>query len=306
MDKFADNVFQVWDRLGSDQAAQESLPKYLQLLLLVCIHVFLKEDIRVAIIETHHGGQYDSTNIFSRPVATAVTSLGMDHVEQLGPTISDIAWHKAGIFKHQSPAYALDGQPEAARKVLIQRASDVQTTLEFIKEDPTLPRQHPIVKPVVQRCNLSLAKALVQCYLDQEAPREANHLSADDVELCLDMAHLPGRFQRLQVGSIEWFLDGAHNTMSIGNPLAWFAAETRTSLPNTLTDGKISETPPETPRLILVFSHISSERDGQELVQTLIQSVSEHKLVFDNVIFCYDGLRKDGSRKLGECSVLLL
>ena len=57
------------------------------------------EDVDVAIIETNHGGEFDSTNFVTEPVVTAITTLGMDHIEQLGPTQANIAWHKAGIFK---------------------------------------------------------------------------------------------------------------------------------------------------------------------------------------------------------------
>ena len=104
--RFAENVFEVWERLRSKDQELNVLPKFLQLLLLVCIHIFIKEDVSVAIIETHQWGQYDTINIFNRPVATGITSLGIDHVAQLGPTISDIAWHKAGILRPETPAFS--------------------------------------------------------------------------------------------------------------------------------------------------------------------------------------------------------
>ena len=34
-----------------------------------------------------------------KPVVCGVTNLEYDHVEVLGKTLSEIAWHKAGIFK---------------------------------------------------------------------------------------------------------------------------------------------------------------------------------------------------------------
>ena len=34
-----------------------------------------------------------------RPVVCGVTTLDFDHVKQLGSSLGDIAWHKAGIFK---------------------------------------------------------------------------------------------------------------------------------------------------------------------------------------------------------------
>lgn len=45
------------------------------------------------------GGLYDSTNIVTRPVATGVSALGIDHVNVLGKTLKEIAFNKGGIFK---------------------------------------------------------------------------------------------------------------------------------------------------------------------------------------------------------------
>ena len=44
------------------------------------------------------GGRYDTTNVVN-PIVSVITSVGLDHVVSLGPTIADIAWHKAGIIK---------------------------------------------------------------------------------------------------------------------------------------------------------------------------------------------------------------
>lgn len=269
-------------------------------MLLVGIHTFIRKGVKIAIIETHHGGQFDSTNIFQRPAATGVTSLGFDHVAELGPTIADIAWHKAGIFKQGCPAFTFFDQPEAAKKVLNDRAKDAKVELQIIQSDPRLPSDHIAIRPEVQRMNCSFAKALVDCYLEQDAPGALRHLNDVDIMSGLDNVHLLGRFQYLDRGRIGWYLDGAHNAMSIDNPVRWFSSETKGSLQARLETIR-------TPRLhhtsarILAFSHISIERDGEEVLQALIDSVRRRKVEFDHVIFCYDGLREDGSMKEGEC-----
>ena len=51
------------------------------------------------VLEVGLGGAYDCTNIVPKPVVTAVTSLGLDHVSVLGGTIREIAWQKGGVFK---------------------------------------------------------------------------------------------------------------------------------------------------------------------------------------------------------------
>ena len=44
------------------------------------------------------GGRIDATNIV-KPFLTAITSIGLDHVEALGNSVDEIAAHKAGIIK---------------------------------------------------------------------------------------------------------------------------------------------------------------------------------------------------------------
>lgn len=53
-----------------------------------------------------------------------VTSLGMDHLALLGPTLADIAWQKAGIFKPGVPAVTVQQQDEAMN-VLVERAHKI-------------------------------------------------------------------------------------------------------------------------------------------------------------------------------------
>lgn len=52
-----------------------------------------------AVIECGMGGRHDATNIIERVSCAAVTSIGKDHEETIGPELSDIAYEKAGIIK---------------------------------------------------------------------------------------------------------------------------------------------------------------------------------------------------------------
>ena len=65
----------------------------------MAFHVFLEERVDATVLEVGVGGTYDSTNIVPRPVVTGITALGIDHVNVLGKTITEIAWQKGGIFK---------------------------------------------------------------------------------------------------------------------------------------------------------------------------------------------------------------
>ncbi|CAK7268154.1 hypothetical protein SEPCBS119000_002918 [Sporothrix epigloea] len=121
---FTKYVFELWARLSEAAAAADpaeqdpygahTKPFYFRFLTLLAFHVFLREGVHSAVIECGIGGEYDATNVLpaSSVTAAVVTRLGIDHVAMLGRTLSQIAWHKAGIFKPGVAAIAL--QPDSS------------------------------------------------------------------------------------------------------------------------------------------------------------------------------------------------
>lgn len=225
-DLFAHYVFEVWEALtsstGQEKVQLEEKPRYLQLLALLSMHIFIKERVDAAIYETHNGGEYDATNVFSHPAATGITSIGMDHVEQLGPSIQNISWHKAGIMKHGSPAFSSPQVPEAAA-ILQQRATDKGVKLSFVTVDPSLPLDSSNLKPETQKVNCSLALTLAARFLKAYAPEGSRDLNADDIVHGVERFSWIGRYHQIIDGTKHWYLDGAHNEMSIEKAAHWFA-----------------------------------------------------------------------------------
>lgn len=88
--------------------------------------------------------------MFSSPATTGIATIGMDHVEQLGPSIQNISWHKAGILKHGSPAFSSPQLPEVAA-ILQQRALDKDVEFKFVAVDHNLPLDAPTLKPEAQK-----------------------------------------------------------------------------------------------------------------------------------------------------------
>jgi folylpolyglutamate synthase/dihydrofolate synthase len=60
---------------------------------------FQDASVDIAVIEVGVGGRDDATNVIPTPLVAVITSISMDHVELLGPSIADIATHKSGIIK---------------------------------------------------------------------------------------------------------------------------------------------------------------------------------------------------------------
>ena len=68
----------------------------------IALWYFAKEEVDIAIIETGLGGRLDATNVIFSELAV-ITSIGLDHTDILGNTLSEIALEKAGIIKKNKP-----------------------------------------------------------------------------------------------------------------------------------------------------------------------------------------------------------
>jgi dihydrofolate synthase / folylpolyglutamate synthase len=80
---------------------------------------FAAAEVEVAVLEVGLGGRFDATNVV-HPLASAITTIALDHQEYLGRTLEAIAFEKAGIVKPAVPV--IIGQME-------QRARDVIRTV---------------------------------------------------------------------------------------------------------------------------------------------------------------------------------
>ena len=88
---------------------------------------FLYRNVDIAIVEVGLGGRFDSTNVCT-PLATVITSIGLDHTAQLGETLEEIAFQKAGIIKPNIPTVSGVTQPAplaVIRKVAAENASRI-------------------------------------------------------------------------------------------------------------------------------------------------------------------------------------
>jgi len=84
---------------------------------------FAEHPIDVGVIEVGMGGEWDATNVVDADVSV-ITPIGLDHMEYLGSTISEIAATKAGIIKEQGFIVLSQQTPEAAVE-LLRRAAEV-------------------------------------------------------------------------------------------------------------------------------------------------------------------------------------
>lgn len=75
--------------------------KYGEAWVALTYYWFGQQALDWAVVETGMGGRYDPTNVLPS-LQAVITNIDFDHVESLGPELTDIAHHKAGIIKSDS------------------------------------------------------------------------------------------------------------------------------------------------------------------------------------------------------------
>ncbi|MDP6349705.1 MAG: Mur ligase family protein [Chloroflexota bacterium] len=183
------------------------------------LEYFRRVGVDLAILEAGAGGRFDLTNAVE-PLVTAVTSVGRDHEKTLGPTIRDIAWHKAGIFKSDAPAIMLETRTDVL-EVLLRQAERVGARTRVLREDADFSREEGGLtfrgetirfedcKPEMvgrhQLENAAVAAAIADELAVAGFPISKNHAFNG-----LEKARMPGRLEEVADGPTV-YLDGAHN-----------------------------------------------------------------------------------------------
>lgn len=174
-------------------------PTFFELMTAIAWLEFREQACDVVILETGLGGRLDATTA-CHPLATAITSIGLDHQEYLGDTLAAIAGEKAGILKPGVPCVIGDLPPEAYQ-VIAARAQAIGAPLQRFSQSyvTNLEGDH-------QRVNAGVAYDL--CVL------ASTILPIDDAQAqaALRSVDWPARWQRLSFpGNRTLIIDAAHN-----------------------------------------------------------------------------------------------
>jgi dihydrofolate synthase/folylpolyglutamate synthase len=88
--------------LAIDVRHPDLAPGFFDLITATGLLSFHHAGCRAVVLETGLGGRYDATNAV-QPAACCITSVELEHTDKLGPTLAEVAWHKAGIVKPGVP-----------------------------------------------------------------------------------------------------------------------------------------------------------------------------------------------------------
>ena len=187
-------------------------PTFFEFMTAMALLHFAREDVDAAVIEVGLGGRLDSTNIVT-PAVSVITSIGLDHCEQLGDTLAKVAGEKAGIIKHGVPVVLGRIQPEAEAPIL-EAAKAKNCRVHRVPDaygDDLSAYPRCGLEGDCQRLNAAAALLAVRAAGDRfSIPKEA-------VEEGLRTAEWQGRWQRVPLPARNLILDATHN----GEAAAW-------------------------------------------------------------------------------------
>ena len=212
--------------VDQELATQSEAPlTFFEALSVLGFAVFADAPVDVLVLEVGMGGAWDSTNVADGDVAV-FTPVGLDHMDRLGNTISEIAETKSGIIKQGALVVTSDQTPEALQ--VLQRVSSEKaeglfqlgkdfsveshqatSTGQRVEVSGLAGKYGPYEAPVFgihQSANLAVAIAAVEAFLGGgQVP------IADDVlrSAIADLSS-PGRLQLVRTEP-ALLLDGAHN-----------------------------------------------------------------------------------------------
>ncbi len=116
-----------------EKLSKTETPSFFEIMTALAFMHFADEKVDIAVIETGLGGKLDSTNVI-KPHVVGITSLSIDHQEQLGNSLSLIAAEKAGVFKRGVPIITVEQEP-SAMKVLKAEALRMKAPLMVTGKD---------------------------------------------------------------------------------------------------------------------------------------------------------------------------
>ncbi|WDL96984.1 bifunctional folylpolyglutamate synthase/dihydrofolate synthase [Alicyclobacillus sp. ALC3] len=209
-----------------------------EVLTVMAILYFARQRVDVVVWETGLGGRHDATNVVT-PLVTAITNVGRDHLDVLGPTLWHVGSDKAGIVKAGVPL--VSGAEDEGGLAVLAAASEMgvrpsRLGLDFAAVRTALSAVGQMMNyrglwqdiyglrvPLFglhQVQNAAIALAVWEWAGARGLPVS---MTSREIAAGLARAEWPMRFEVLARGDVTVVLDGAHNpdgALRLANALA--------------------------------------------------------------------------------------
>lgn len=206
--KLINYIFDLNERLF--HVYQEKL-SFFELVFIMSLKFFQDEQVDVVVMEVGIGGKLDATNILNYDVSL-ITSIGFDHMRQLGNTLELIAENKLGIIKEKNHLITTVGDAfiKQFRDYTLSKHATVnfidKSLIEIVDEHYFYYMGEMFYSPLLgdyQKDNAVLAiEAILYLY---------PLIDLDTIRNGLRNTTWPGRLEKID----DLYIDGAHNEHAI-------------------------------------------------------------------------------------------
>jgi dihydrofolate synthase / folylpolyglutamate synthase len=203
-------------------------PTFFEVTTALAFDWFRAQKVTDAVVEVGIGGRLDATNVLGAPIGV-ITTIELEHTDLLGPTLSDIAGEKAGIW-HAGSRGIVGALPAEARKRVDHASDELGVGVWHLEEeirlgDRELAAHHQrfdvespagrverVTIPLLgafQAQNAALAIAAVQAYCEERGPA----LDPEVARRALRTVEWRGRLEQVRAHP-PTYLDVAHTPES--------------------------------------------------------------------------------------------
>ena len=187
---------------------------FFELLTLMALIYFQDQEVDVIVMEVGLGGLLDATNILNYDLSL-ITSIGYDHMKQLGPTLESIASNKLGIVKQGN--HLITTVDPSLKNQFKDYVDHVSGTVEFYTlSDLVKLSDYPLTfthENETYQLSLLGDYQLLNALLSIKAIHYLYpHISNEMIKDGLFKTKWAGRLEKLED---QVYLDGAHNTHAI-------------------------------------------------------------------------------------------
>jgi|GEM_PF-30382 len=200
---------------------------YFEFTTLAALIILSEAKLDLAVLEVGLGGRLDAVNLIDADAAV-ITSVDLDHQAWLGPTIEDIGWEKAHIFRAATPAICgLAALPLRLRAHAAQIGARLECLgREFVANVDGNKFSYSDLQGTLSNLALPALRAPVQlanaaCAI--RALRAIGYLLESAlVSAALKKVKLRARLEQIRA-PISTFVDVAHNAEAARSLAAWLA-----------------------------------------------------------------------------------
>jgi dihydropteroate synthase len=213
---------------ATEAAARGESPTFFETTTALALWAFARQNVDVAVLEVGIGGRYDATSVVD-PVASAVTSVSLEHTDMLGDTVEEIARDKAAVAGDRPLVTAATGDAltavrEAAGEVVTVGREGTDVLARYDGRDGVDGRVE-LAGPdwqVTTRIPMLGAHQALNAGVAASLARQVADVDERTLVRGLQGAGWPGRFEVMGREPLV-VLDGAHNPGSCESAAATLA-----------------------------------------------------------------------------------